>query len=171
MRRFQGLVAINAVVFSGARLVRKHPERFVRQPPGGRRAGRISSGVRGFSRQLSIRRETPSGTSARCSRTGLGRSLRIDDAIASAVSPTNGRAPVAISYSTTPNGALDQFHRDEPNVLGLFDREDGDDVRVVESGNGVGFTCEPRQAIRSIRRAIDQHFDRASRSSLVSRAR
>jgi hypothetical protein len=42
--------------------------------------------------------------------------------------------------------ALDQFHREKVDPIGLLDRIDRDDVRVVESGEGTGFALEAREA-------------------------
>ena len=51
----------------------------------------------------------------------------------------------ASGYQLVERAPLDQFHRHEPDAVGLLGREDRDDVRVVEGGDGVGFAREPRE--------------------------
>ncbi len=40
-----------------------------------------------------------------------------------------------------------QLHRQERDTVGLFDRVDGDDVGVIEGGDGPGFALEARAAL------------------------
>ncbi len=43
--------------------------------------------------------------------------------------------------------AFDEFHGEEVDAFGFFDREDGDDVRMIERGDGTGFALEASEAI------------------------
>ena len=40
-----------------------------------------------------------------------------------------------------------QLHRDEVQAVGLFDRMHGDDVRMIERGDGFGFSREPHATL------------------------
>ena len=42
---------------------------------------------------------------------------------------------------------LDELHRHEGNIIVFLDGENGDDVRVVECGDGPGFPSEARQTV------------------------
>lgn len=42
---------------------------------------------------------------------------------------------------------VDELHRDEVNAFCFFDGEDLNNVGVVESGDGLGFSFEPRPAL------------------------
>jgi hypothetical protein len=55
---------------------------------------------------------------------------------------------------------LDQLHGQEVEALGLLDREDCDEVGVVERGQGFGFALEPLQAFRLRGQLRRQHLQR-----------
>jgi len=44
--------------------------------------------------------------------------------------------------------------------LGLLDREDRDDVRMIERGYGLGFSLEAHRAIRIARERLGEDFQR-----------
>ena len=53
----------------------------------------------------------------------------------------------------------------------FLDGEDGDDVRVVECGDGLRFASEARQTVGVLREGSGRIFIATSRFSFVSRAR
>jgi len=55
---------------------------------------------------------------------------------------------------------LHELHCQEVDAVGLFDREDGDDVRVVERGEGLGLALEAREPIGVARHVGGQHLER-----------
>jgi hypothetical protein len=56
--------------------------------------------------------------------------------------------------------ALDQFHDQEMPAVGLLHAEERGDVVVVEGGQHLGFTLEPRDALRIGRHGVVQDFHR-----------
>jgi hypothetical protein len=56
--------------------------------------------------------------------------------------------------------ALDQLHGQEVDAVGFLHRVDGDDVRVVELGEGLRFTAKARQPLRILRHPGGQHLKR-----------
>src|ERR1039458_830740 len=54
--------------------------------------------------------------------------------------------------------ALDQLHGQEVDAVGFLHRVDGDDVRVVELGEGLRFTAKARQPLRILRHPGGQHL-------------
>ena len=67
--------------------------------------------------------------------------------------------------STTRNplverAPLDELHRHEGNIIVFLDGEDGDDVRVVERGDGLGFPSEARQTVGVSREGIGKNLQR-----------
>jgi len=54
---------------------------------------------------------------------------------------------------------LDQLHGEKVDAVGFLDREDSDDVRVIEGGDGASFTLEARQALGIVRHLGGQHFE------------
>jgi hypothetical protein len=43
---------------------------------------------------------------------------------------------------------VDELHHEEADAVDLLDREQGDDVRVIEAGDAARLAFEPRQAVR-----------------------
>ena len=66
----------------------------------------------------------------------------------------------AAGYQLVERAPLDQLHRQEPDAVGLLDRVDRDDVRVVERGNGARFALEAGEPSGSRANGGGQHFDR-----------
>ncbi len=56
--------------------------------------------------------------------------------------------------------AVDQLHREEVDAVGLLDRVDRDDVRVVERRDGLRFALEPLQAITAPGQLRGQDLER-----------
>jgi hypothetical protein len=56
--------------------------------------------------------------------------------------------------------AFDEFHRQKPDALRLFGREDRDDMRMVERGDGAGFAGKPFEPHRVACCVRAQHFER-----------
>ena len=52
--------------------------------------------------------------------------------------------PGVISANSAP---FHQLHRQERDTIGLFDRVNGDDVRVIEGGDSPGLALEARAAL------------------------
>ena len=55
---------------------------------------------------------------------------------------------------------LDELHRHEADIIVFLDGEDGDDVRVVERGDGLGFPSEARQPVGVSREGIGKNLQR-----------
>jgi hypothetical protein len=55
---------------------------------------------------------------------------------------------------------LDQFHRQKRDAVGLLNRKDRDDVRVVQSGQDLRFPLEAGEAIGIVGEGIRQNLDR-----------
>ncbi len=55
--------------------------------------------------------------------------------------------------------SLDQLHGQEVDAGRLFDREDGDDVRVVDGGEGLGLAPEAVEAVAVGGHLARDHFE------------
>ena len=64
--------------------------------------------------------------------------------------------------------ALHQLHREEAHAAGLLDRVDGDDVRVIERGDGLGLALEALRGARGRGHVGGQHLERDVAPSFVS---
>jgi hypothetical protein len=53
---------------------------------------------------------------------------------------------------------LDQLHGEEVRAVHFLHRKDGDDVRVIEGGDGAGFALESCQALGIARERFGQDF-------------
>ena len=67
--------------------------------------------------------------------------------------------------STTANplverAPLNELHCHEGNIIVFLDGEDGDDMRVVERGDGLGFASEARETIDVSREGIGKNLQR-----------
>ena len=56
--------------------------------------------------------------------------------------------------------ALDELHRQETDAVGFLGRVDGDDVRVIEGGDGAGFAREAFEPRRIAGHVGRQHLER-----------
>ena len=88
-------------------------------------------------------------------------------------SPAPRRAGCARAQCAAKILALDQFHHQGADAAGLFEAVNVRDVRMVERGEGLGFTCENGRVGRGrSRTSPGGNFSATSRfSSLVSVAR
>ena len=77
----------------------------------------------------------------------------------------------AVRNPLVERAPLDELHRHERNIILFLDGEDGDDMWVVERGDGLGFPSESRQTVGVQREGIGKNLQRNSRFSFVSRAR
>ena len=55
---------------------------------------------------------------------------------------------------------LDELHRHERHTIVFLDGEDGDDVRVVERGDDLGFPLEARQTVGVSRESVGKNLQR-----------
>jgi hypothetical protein len=55
---------------------------------------------------------------------------------------------------------FDQLHGQEVDAVGLLYRVDGDDVRMVELGQGLRLTAKAHQPLRIVRHLGGQHLER-----------
>ena len=55
--------------------------------------------------------------------------------------------------------AFDEFHGEEMDAVGFFDREDGDDVGVIEGGDGAGFALKTGEAVGIARHIGRQNLE------------
>ena len=65
----------------------------------------------------------------------------------------------ALRYQLVERAPLDQLHGHEPDAVSLLGREDRDDVRMIEGGNGTRLAFEAKQQVRIARHACWQDFD------------
>ena len=114
---------------------------------------------------------TLAGFRSRCTMPFVmrGRERIGDRPRAIAKDASTGRPPSGISASSAC--ALDQLHRQEMDAVGLLDRVDRDDVRVIERGDGAGLALEAGEPIGVARHVRGQHLQRDVASELVSVAR
>ena len=92
----------------------------------------------------------------------MPRSCAADSASANgtAISKNRGEREAARREERVEGLALDQLHREEPAAAVLLDRVDGDDVGVVERGEGARLTLEAGQALGVLRHRRREHLDR-----------
>ena len=74
---------------------------------------------------------------------------RVGDGRADRENPVDAAA--GLRHELIERLPLDQLHREEMDALGFFDREDRDDARMIEGGQGLGLAAEALQAIRRSR--------------------
>ena len=72
----------------------------------------------------------------------------------------------AFGYQAVERLALDELHRQEVNTVGFLHRVDRDDVRMVESGEGLRFTLKAREPIGVAGRPGGQDLERDAASKL-----
>ena len=77
-----------------------------------------------------------------------------------AISMTRVDREAALRDEQVERLSFDELHREEVDALGLFDRVERDDVRMVQRGDGAGFALEAREAIGIARRLGGQHLER-----------
>ena len=76
------------------------------------------------------------------------------------MSKNRASGSAAVRQRVVERSPLDELHRHERHAVLFFDREDGDDVGMVERGHGAGFTPESRQALRIGGDLGRQHLER-----------
>jgi hypothetical protein len=75
-----------------------------------------------------------------------------------------GRPPIRV-----PEGlAFEAFHGNESQAMFLADVMNCADIRVIESGGGLGFAAEPAQGLRILASSSGRNFKATKRSRRVS---